>query len=553
MEMAKETLASLKDELIKKGGTSEDWNMALHHGLEAGDLEWVDTVKGPLNAESYAEDFMASGSYLEYDCYDDRGRDQGRAVLKILGWDAGMPYTLNAEHVVASDGYYEWYAQHNLKSDKVVYHVCPTRRKKCSEKLPKGDGRIFIHLMRWRMVNPLILKELDYSRVASLQILKDWVNSFVKATPVTAPGSRAPGGPTGLTGRDEAQKEAAPATVPQSPTVEKVEKGLRGSRAVGAFLHERAEKRRKEEGQTKGDETKRYKRSLGKDSPSRGRSKEKKKKKKKREGAHEQREEQIEEGRWTSEGKGLRDAKSCSDLEAKAGPCRAESELQPQDDRDPEGRQRSRSRGRREKKRRKERRRTSKSKIRGFSPYRKEKIRVSYPPGKRSEGEERIRERLEVGQEPKARSEEESDLESGVTSVHEDAAEVMEAFRGWLRSEECGGLSIAQAGAHLLLAIRRSPTSLATYLERSLVMPGSDIGSRGKRQRSLLPLPFKADSRTAMKQILDRGEFKRLAGTWSEKRQVKAGKEMRRLGLLVWHGLLTLALNHLWTGGGGPS
>ena len=272
---------SLKEELTKKGGTNEDWNLALHHGLEADDLEWVDTLKGPLNAESYADDLMASGRYLEYECYDDRGREQGRAILKILGWDAGMPYTLNAEHVVASDGYYEWYAQHQLKAEKVVYHVCPTRRKKCSEKLTKGDGRIFIHLMRWRMVNPLKMKELEYAKAAALQILKEWVGGFVKATPVAAADVAPPEGPKGLTGLDVALKEAATSAPPQAPPVEQGDKGLRGSRAVGAFLHERAEKRRKEEGQKKGDGSGRSKRSLPKGSPERGRSREKKKKRKK--------------------------------------------------------------------------------------------------------------------------------------------------------------------------------------------------------------------------------------------------------------------------------
>ena len=192
-----------------------------------------------------------------------------------------MPYTLNAEHVVASDGYYEWYAQHQLKAEKVVYHVCPTRRKKCSEKLTKGDGRIFIHLMRWRMVNPLIMKELEYAKAAALQILKEWVGGFVKATPVAAADVAPPEGPKGLTGLDAALKEAATSAPPQAPPVEQGDKGLRGSRAVGAFLHERAEKRRKEEGQKKGDGSGRSKRSLPKGSPERGRSREKKKKRKK--------------------------------------------------------------------------------------------------------------------------------------------------------------------------------------------------------------------------------------------------------------------------------
>ena len=87
--------------------------------------------------------------------------------------------------------------------------------------------------------------------------------------------------------------------------------------------------------------------------------------------------EQIGSRRRVSEGKGARDANSCSDLEAKAGSSRAEGELQPQSDRDPKTRRRSRSRKRRDRKRRKKREKASRSEIRGFSPCRREKIRIS--------------------------------------------------------------------------------------------------------------------------------------------------------------------------------
>ena len=277
--MPADSLASLKDELQKKGGSNDDWNMALHHGLDAGDLEWIDTLVGPLNAESYAHDLLANGRYLEYDCYDDRGRNQGRAILKVIGWEAGMPYHLSAEHVVASDGYYEWYAQKNLKQGKAIYHVCPTRRKRCSDKLPKGDGRVLIHLMRWRMVNPLIMKELDYSKAAAMQILREWVGSFVKASPPPAVVAPVPEGPSGLTGLDDVLQGAPRHELPQTPVVEEGDKTLRGSRAVGAFLHERAEKRRREEGQKKTENARGGKRSLKKGSPGRGRSREKKRRK----------------------------------------------------------------------------------------------------------------------------------------------------------------------------------------------------------------------------------------------------------------------------------
>lgn len=62
-------------------------------------------------------------------------------------------------------------------------------------------------------------------------------------------------------------------------------------------------------------------------------------------------------------------------------------------------------------------------------------------------------------------------------------------MKAWLRSEECGGLTVSQNGALVALAAFRSGTPLGQYLER-LVKPGSDVGLEGSRQRSLLPLPL---------------------------------------------------------------
>ena len=101
------------------------------------------------------------------------------------------------------------------------------------------------------------------------------------------------------------------------------------------------------------------------------------------------------------------------------------------------------------------------------------------------------------------------------------------------------------------LAIYRSGTPLGRYLER-LVKPGSDVGREGRRQRNVLPLPLLPDSITELEKLFEHGEFRRLAGTWGAKKgsKDKAAKEMRRVGLLVWHGLATCLMNFLWSGGG---
>jgi hypothetical protein len=55
-----------------------------------------------------------------------------------------------------------------------------------------------------------------------------------------------------------------------------------------------------------------------------------------------------------------------------------------------------------------------------------------------------------------------------------------------------------------------------------------------------------------MSKLFETGEFKRLAGSWGAKKtnKEKAAKEMRRVGLLVWHGIVVCLVNFLCCGGG---
>ena len=55
-----------------------------------------------------------------------------------------------------------------------------------------------------------------------------------------------------------------------------------------------------------------------------------------------------------------------------------------------------------------------------------------------------------------------------------------------------------------------------------------------------------------MEKLFNEGEFRRLAGSWGAKKQnkEKAAKQIRRSGMLLWHGLVVTGINALWTGGG---
>ena len=124
------------------------------------------------------------------------------------------------------------------------------------------------------------------------------------------------------------------------------------------------------------------------------------------------------------------------------------------------------------------------------------------------------------------------------------------AFRSWMKDHLPDGLGVSQLGAHLVLQLRRSPTAISRFLTRMLAEPSS-VGGEGERQRSILPLPVLPDSREAVRKIVADEEYQKLAGGTKAKRDMggsKVHREMRKVGLLVWHFLVTLALNFLWSG-----
>ena len=46
-------------------------------GLQGGDIMWIDSKSYPGDTLEHARAMMNKGGYIEYDCYDNRGRSQG--------------------------------------------------------------------------------------------------------------------------------------------------------------------------------------------------------------------------------------------------------------------------------------------------------------------------------------------------------------------------------------------------------------------------------------------------------------------------------------------
>eukprot|EP00435_Cladocopium_sp_Y103_P048232 s510_g14.t1 len=687
---------ALRRELLAKGGLLSDWNTAVSRGLNADDVGWNDGEALGEKALDVARRSMTRGGLMEYECYNDQRRPQGRAVVVLNDWEDYAAGLVVADHLKASDPYYQWYAEQKLKGDQCAYHMCSSKLRDCAFRVGRGDRREIVHVQRWRIVNPLVMMENEYMRPLGLEIVQDFVRRFTPAErvpePGNPPGPRGPDGPRGGddTGLDKALEAAqAEALGGQKEPVEGAKQDLpvrlEAKGSVAALLEKRAAEHR-EAKRAKDAEEKRKRRERG-----RSRSKRRKRRDRREDSSKSSRSGAPKsEGSESSEGFRLPSSRQedelwrlsqkhpgrllkvamkemkryLGDLSAGTGEeedwsrykmmgyvnqilfmrhppsqigVRNQREVvtlaagvdlllqgklaelgdlmiqrlkalessfsdqswmtarhqeiippvgasltgelerrqaarlelsnaklktlerdQPRSSetgdvqRDPKGDPKRRESRRHETERGAEARSGSQGRAERKREDKRKKSPSLLAEGSKGDPKRRRKE----GEPPESDANEGTDDQESLETVlvAEDGPHLLSTLKSWLEGEECGGLSVAQNGALLALTIYRSGTPLGRYMER-LVMPGSDDGPKGKRQRSLLPIPLWPDSQTELSKIFEEGEFKRLAGTWGSKKnsKEKAGKEMRRIGLLCWHGLVISFLNFLWSGRGKTS
>ena len=243
-------MEAAKQSLLAKGGTLGDWTGLITNGLQPEDLAWVDAATHPGNVLDYARRVMNRDGIMEYECYDARGRAQGKAIIRLLDWDDYALGTLRGVHLRASDPYYDWYAQHELQEGKGIYHLCGSKRSQCTARLGRGDRREMVHLERWRMTNPMVMLEHDYSKEVALMAVNNWVSNFAAKVPEPPNPPGPPGGARGAdpTGLDKALAEAGEAE--EEDQVEKRKKNEGGrpevhpKGLVGLMLERKAAERR---------------------------------------------------------------------------------------------------------------------------------------------------------------------------------------------------------------------------------------------------------------------------------------------------------------------
>ena len=243
-------MEAAKQNLLAKGGTLGDWTGLISNGLQPEDLAWVDAATHPGNVLDYARRVMNRDGIMEYECSDARGRPQGKAIIRLLDWDDYALGTLKGVHLNASDPYYDWYARHELKDDRGIYHLCGSKRAQCTARLGRGDRREMVHLERWRMTNPMVMMEHEYSRDVALMAVNNWVNNFAAKVPEPPNPPGPPGGARGVdpTGLDKAL--AAAGEVEEEDQADKRRKAERTQvevhpkGSVGMMLEKKAAERR---------------------------------------------------------------------------------------------------------------------------------------------------------------------------------------------------------------------------------------------------------------------------------------------------------------------
>ena len=187
-------MEALRAELERKGGGQADWNDLLSEGLQLGDLGWIDCEKDGDPLER-SKELLCEGWLIEYQCYDIRHRAQGHAVIELLGWADQEARLLKGVHLAASDGYYEWYAEHSLSVDGCVYHLCEKDHRSCGYRGNRRDRRIIIHLDKWRAVNAGILEGQSYSHDVAVSRMRTAVSKMVPhpiGPPAPGPSHHAP-------------------------------------------------------------------------------------------------------------------------------------------------------------------------------------------------------------------------------------------------------------------------------------------------------------------------------------------------------------------------
>ena len=161
------------DELLSYGKSlglnPVDISQALKLGRPLSESNWCLAADGSGQSREMAREVFEAGRYVEFQCYDHQFKEQGKALVKLLSWEDADGGWFNAEHISASDPYYEYYAQKEATKG-MIFHLCEGKANVCKKKLARGDRREVIHVDQWRLMSPQTMVETLYLRDLGKQL-----------------------------------------------------------------------------------------------------------------------------------------------------------------------------------------------------------------------------------------------------------------------------------------------------------------------------------------------------------------------------------------------
>ena len=191
------------DELLRSGREAglqaDEVTGCLRLGRPLSETNWVLASEGGAKALEVAMEAFEVGRWIEYQCYDDAGGEQGRAELELQKWEAASEGLFTARHGIASDQYYQWYVE-NGAPNGFVFHICGSKASSCRKRLARGDRRQIIHLDKWRMLTPQAMVETPYLRAHGKRLGQAEIEKLVQ--------DKAAQRPLVGTGLDQAMEEA---------------------------------------------------------------------------------------------------------------------------------------------------------------------------------------------------------------------------------------------------------------------------------------------------------------------------------------------------------
>ena len=210
----------MMDELFREGAkvglTPAEVTTAVRLGRSLSEGNWCTAAEAKGGSLILAKDAFEAGRYLEHQCYDNQGREQGRAVVILRTWEDQDGGFFTGDYLTASDDYYAWYMENEVR-DSVAYHLCQGPSQQCRKKLVRGDRRTLIHVDKWRLLTPQLMMETGYlksqGKRLALQAIADAARD--KGAPLVPPAG------TGLDAALHAQLPAGGDGSGQEPRKEK--------------------------------------------------------------------------------------------------------------------------------------------------------------------------------------------------------------------------------------------------------------------------------------------------------------------------------------------